>query len=72
VTDLQLAATSGLDLARRLLASQGDLAVVFISGGSTPPVATDVSPVTLLSKPFDAHALVAAIQRALTARRSRG
>ncbi len=72
VTDLQLAATSGLDLARRLLASQGDLAVVFISGGSTPPVTADVGPVTLLSKPFDAHELVAAIQRALAARRSRG
>jgi FixJ family two-component response regulator len=68
VLDLRLPGMSGVDLQRRLAASDPDLPIVVITGHGDDEVRRqmlDAGAVAFFPKPFDDVALVAAIRQAL-------
>ena len=66
VTDIVMKSVGGFELADRLRASQPDLPILFISGYAPDLAARLPEGGVLLSKPFDAAALYAAIERVWT------
>ena len=71
VTDVRMPHISGIELFRRLHERDGELPVVLITGHGDIDMAVDLLKAgawDFLSKPFDPDALVAAANRAMTAR----
>jgi FixJ family two-component response regulator len=69
VLDIHLGGMSGIDLRRRLTASGSNLPVIFISAVDDESVheeAIEVGCVAYLRKPFLAHLLIGAINKAVT------
>lgn len=68
VTDLQLGGMSGLELQRRLAASNSPLPIIVVSGQADVTSAVEFmenGAVTLLQKPYAAHHLLHAVHKAL-------
>jgi FixJ family two-component response regulator len=67
VLDIHLGGMSGIDLRRQLSALGADIPVIFVSATDDPAAradALDAGCVAFLQKPFTAHSLVDAIQKA--------
>ena len=74
VLDVRMPSQSGLDLHRVLVESHHDIPVIFITGHGDIPMAVramKAGAVDFLPKPFDAQALLDAIERALVKDRQR-
>jgi len=74
VLDVRMPGQSGLDLHRVLVESHHDIPVIFITGHGDIPMAVramKAGAVDFLPKPFDAQALLDAIERALVKDRQR-
>jgi len=74
VLDVRMPGQSGLDLHRVLVESHHDIPVIFITGHGDIPMAVramKAGAVDFLPKPFDAQALLDAIERALVKGRQR-
>ena len=74
VLDVRMPGQSGLDLHRVLVESHHDIPVIFITGHGDIPMAVramKTGAVDFLPKPFDAQALLDAIERALVKGRQR-
>lgn len=68
ITDLKMSGMSGLDLQRKLVASQSLLPLIVVSGHANIPTTVELmenGAVTLLQKPYNAGELLAAVQRGL-------
>jgi FixJ family two-component response regulator len=68
VLDVQLGGLSGLELQEHLLAAGSEVPVIFITGHDDAPTrerAQRARSVAYLRKPFDDHALIEAINKAL-------
>lgn len=68
VTDLKMSGMSGLDLQRKLIASNSPLPLIVVSGHANVPTTVEVmenGAITLLQKPYDAHEFLDAVQRGL-------
>ncbi|MEH3087662.1 MAG: response regulator [Xylophilus ampelinus] len=68
VTDINLPGASGTELAAALRADMPDLAVVFASGDAAPLPRGELTGSLILSKPYDADALVAAVRAGIAFR----
>jgi len=71
LVDIQLAGMSGIDLQRRMLSEQRRMPVIAMSGLHDPEIeaeAINLGATTFLRKPFDAQALLSAIERARASR----
>jgi len=67
LVDIQLAGMSGIDLQRRMISEHRRIAVIAMSGLHDPEIeaeALSLGATTFLRKPFDAQALLGAIERA--------
>ena len=74
VLDVRMPGQSGLDLQRVLVESHHDIPIIFITGHGDIPMAVramKAGAVDFLPKPFDAQALLDAIERALVKDRQR-
>lgn len=74
VLDVQLGSANGLDFQQELIESDTPIPVILISGHGDIPMtvrAMRAGAVTFLSKPFDEHELLAAVQEAATRDRNR-
>ena len=68
ITDLKMSGMSGLDLQRKLNASNSPLPLIVVSGHASVPTTVEVmenGAITLLQKPYDAHEFLDAVQRGL-------
>jgi two-component system response regulator FixJ len=68
ITDLKMSGMSGLDLQRKLIASNSPLPLIVVSGHANVPTTVEVmenGAMTLLQKPYDAHEFLYAVQRGL-------
>lgn len=68
VTDLKMSGMSGLDLQRKLVASNSTLPLIVVSGHANVPTTVEVmenGAITLLQKPYDANEFLDAVQRGL-------
>jgi two-component system response regulator FixJ len=68
ITDLKMSGMSGLDLQRKLIASNSPLPLIVVSGHANVPTTVEVmenGAMTLLQKPYDAHEFLDAVQRGL-------
>ena len=68
ITDLKMSGMSGLDLQRKLIASNSPLPLIVVSGHANVPTTVEVmenGAITLLQKPYDAHEFLEAVQRGL-------
>jgi two-component system response regulator FixJ len=68
VTDLKMSGMSGLDLQRKLVAMSSPLPLIVVSGHANVSTTVELmgnGAITLLQKPYDAHELLDAVQRAL-------
>ncbi|MBI4903899.1 MAG: response regulator [Acidobacteria bacterium] len=71
ILDVRMPGMDGLELQRRLNASQAGIPIIFVtahSDGRTRRLAMDHGAVDFLFKPFSANELVSAVQTALTRR----
>lgn len=66
VSDIVMPGMRGTELARRFQLARPGVPVVMMSGYAPEPIPGELSAVTLLSKPFSAGQLVAAVGRALS------
>jgi FixJ family two-component response regulator len=74
VLDVRMPGQSGLDLHGKLAAAGRDIPAIFITGDADFPTADramKAGPADFLSKPFDAHVLLSAIERAVAQGRQR-
>jgi FixJ family two-component response regulator len=74
VLDVDLNASSGIELSRQLLASGSSLPVIFITGNDTAHArksAMDVGCLAFLTKPLSSQSLLKAVSDAITLRTSR-
>lgn len=68
ITDLKMSGMSGLELQRKLNASNSPLPLIVVSGHANVPTTVEVmenGAITLLQKPYDAHEFLDAVQRGL-------
>ena len=68
ITDLKMSGMSGLDLQRKLIASNSPLPLIVVSGHANVPTTVELmenGAVTLLQKPYDAHEFLDVVQRGL-------
>jgi two-component system response regulator FixJ len=68
ITDLKMSGMSGLDLQRKLNASNSPLPLIVVSGHASVSTTVEVmenGAITLLQKPYDAHEFLDAIRRGL-------
>jgi two-component system, LuxR family, response regulator FixJ len=67
VTDLKMSGMSGLDLQRKLVANHSLLPLIVVSGHANVSTTVELmenGAMTLLQKPYDAHELLNAVERA--------
>jgi two-component system, LuxR family, response regulator FixJ len=68
ITDLKMSGMSGLDLQRKLNATNSPLPLIVVSGHANVPTTVEVmenGAITLLQKPYDVHEFLDAVQRGL-------
>jgi len=68
ITDLKMSGMSGLELQRKLVASNSPLPLIVVSGHASVPTTVELmenGAITLLQKPYDAHEFLDAVQRGL-------
>ncbi|MGZ0170306.1 MAG: response regulator transcription factor [Planctomycetales bacterium] len=68
ITDLKMSGMSGLDLQRKLNASNSPLPLIVVSGHASVSTTVEVmenGAITLLQKPYDAHEFLDAVRRGL-------
>jgi DNA-binding response OmpR family regulator len=65
VIDFMMPGMNGAEVARRAQIAQPGLPIVFVSGYSDTLALDGIAGATVLRKPFDAEALLAAVERAL-------